>query len=169
MINNQHQPRIVVRVQFMTPECDSVFLEICKDLEYLSGAEVLDEGNNEDMILKRPIKWKIARLGNAFFSCISFVASRDEIRKVLGLDGERLLSPDEAEKELRLEARVPPVVSESMGHFLDGLPMPFFVLGLLSGAFEEARENRVGERWSMSKLKKQAGFCQQRSGLNDDQ
>lgn len=152
MINKQRESTIVVRVHVAAPECDSVSLEICKDLEYLSGAEVLDEGN-EDTILKRPMKWKITRLGNALFSCISLVASRDEIRKVLGLDGERLLSPDEAEKELRLEARVPPVVSQS----LDGLPIHFFMIGLLLVVFEKARETRFGERWSMSKLKKQAG------------
>ena len=158
MINNQHQPRIVVRVQLMTPECNRVSLKSSKDFESLSGAEVLDEGKVE---FGRPIRWTIERLGDELFSCVSFVVSREEVRKAFGLDGERLFTPDEEEIELRLEARVPPVVSESIAQRIKlyGVPMPFYVLGLLRVIFEKllgsdnpsevvAREIRAMERWT---------------------
>lgn len=113
MINEQDQPSIVVRAEVILP--DRVSFVICKELECIRGKEVLDEGKDErDEILMRPVKWSIEKLGDELFSCFSFLVSRAEIRKGFGLDGEGLFNPDETEKELKIEARVPPGVREEM-------------------------------------------------------
>ena len=87
----------------------------CKELECLRRQEVLEEETDEGgEILKRPVKWTIEKLGDETFSCVSFLVSCEEIWKVFGLAGEKLFNPDETEKELKIEARVPSGVREEM-------------------------------------------------------
>ena len=113
MINKKHQTTLVVWARVILP--NRIILGSCKELECSRGQEVLDEGKDErDAILMRPVKWTIEKLGDELFSCVSFLVSREEIRKVFGLPGEGLFNPDETEKELKIEAQIPPGVREEM-------------------------------------------------------
>ena len=113
MMNKKHQNTLVVRADVIMP--DTIYFGNCKELERLSGKKVLAKGKDErDTILTRPVKWTIEKLGDELFSCVTFLVSREEILKIFGLAGEGLFSPDETEKELKIEAPIPPGVNKEM-------------------------------------------------------